>query len=1770
MKNYYPRLKSAAGKLVMAVASTFMVFNSESSIAQGLTSSSYSAIPGTTVTLTGSGFSTTLTNNSVFFGGAKVKAADMLSGSTTTLAVKVPVGASYDRIRAANNTTPYGWVGTLEPFNPQFNNCYVAGSNSLKPKVDFTAGTEPYVAAFADLDGDGKLDMVVANHSSSSLSVYRNTSTAGVINASSFAAAQTFSTPNGPSSIKFADFDRDGKIDVVVACNKTSAIIVMRNTSTTGAISFATVGATNYRSLLGTFGSGSPVGEYMTEITVADFDGDGKPDIAAAAREVVNASPYPSTGYDSVKIFLNNITTTVAGGFTSTNFSTPKSFPLFSPVLLPAVPSSYAWPVSIATADFDGDGKMDIVTANSKEDGVGLPSSISVLRNSSSAGVLNFDAQVEFGLPDEARQVITADLDDNGKADIIVTSAQLNNPGYVSIFRNTATPGIINGSSFAVRQDIATTGSTPIGLAAGDFDADGKVDIATGLLFDNSVSIYKNNSVSGSITLTSSASLSLASGTGPIGVTMADVDGDKKLDIITANSQVLPLGSVSIFRNYGTPLIGPVTGNIAICVTSTTDTFKNTAAGGTWSLSNTVRATIDATTGKVYPISAGNDTAIYTVVCNYDTAVQKLAFHVDPLPVVSLITGTATTLCAGTTITLNDVSAGGTWSSTAGSIATVTLVSGTTATITGQSAGNATISYTISNGCGSAGQGWPLTVNLTPSTITGTALICAGTNTTLSSSPTGGTWSPSTGSIATVNSVGMVHGISGGNVTVSYTIGSCSATRVVTVSPGPIIAPITGASTTLCVGTNLTLSDATPSGIWRSASPTVASVNSSGVVRGNAAGNTTISYIVTNSCGTDSVGYAVSVKPVPGPITGSSFAVCIGQSVSLSDTATTGTWSSSTSAVSVLSAGGTVTLTGASAGNPTISYTMPGGCFVTQPFTVNSLPSMPTGGNAVCQGSAITLADADGPGSWSASGPSSSIVTVGSSTGVITGVTPGTTNIVFTQTSTGCSITLTGFIVNVTPSGISGSTIACVGATNTLASTPTGGTWTVAPTTVANIDPASGAVTGIVPGSATVTYSFTATGCSVSTPITVAPSPGAITGPSTVCLGGFMTLTDTPSTGTWSSSNPVAAPINALGIVSGATLGTTTISFTLPSTGCRATKTVTVTPPPGAITGVTPLCPYTSITLSDPTTPGVWSSNNVGVAVVNASTGVVTGVSGGTALISYTLTTTGCSVFVPVTVHDAPTISGAPRVCVGYTNLLITDVSGGVWASTDTTIAKVDTATGLVHGRTAGSITISYTTPAFGCFDTMALTSYDTVVPTLAISASPVITLSGRIASVCQSSSVTYTAIVTGGGPAPGYEWRVNGTLVSTTGATYTYTPGNNDSVSCKLTSSAICATPIVRTDYIKMNVMTRRTPVLNLAPSAGGDTTCLGVPVTLNPNPQFAGSSPTYNWKVNGVNVGPGSTFTYIPANGDVITVVVHGNYVCPLVDTATDTLHLTVSPYVTPTVTLLGSDTACELYPTIFVASQTGGGTNPSYQFFINGVAAPAGTVSGASLAYMANTGDVVTVTMTSNFPCVTATSVTSAPHTITVVPVPVPSISVSVSPGYILAPGMTATFIATPVNPGSNPSYQWKRNGVNIAGATGLTYSTNVFAHGDIFTCVMTTNDICNHISVYGYAQVFIGDNVGVQNVNSPNSVVNIVPNPNRGDFTVIGNTGIAINEEVTAEVTNMLGQVVYTAHFTTVDGAMENTIKLNEGLANGMYILNLRSEHLAKAIHFELAR
>ena len=126
-------------------------------------------------------------------------------------------------------------------------------------------------------------------------------------------------------------------------------------------------------------------------------------------------------------------------------------------------------------------------------------------------------------------------------------------------------------------------------------------------------------------------------------------------------------------------------------------------------------------------------------------------------------------------------------------------------------------------------------------------------------------------------------------------------------------------------------------------------------------------------------------------------------------------------------------------------------------------------------------------------------------------------------------------------------------------------------------------------------------------------------------------------------------------------------------------------PPPGPITGTTSTCPAGTIALSDTTagTSHSWSSSNTLVATVG-STGVVSGVAGGIATISYTVSVACGTVNVIATVTVNPlliagTIAGASAVCVGFTTALSDSASGGTWQSSNTGTATVNSS-GVVSG----------------------------------------------------------------------------------------------------------------------------------------------------------------------------------------------------------------------------------------------------------------------------------------------------------------------------------------------------------------------------------------------------------------------------------------------------------------------------------------------------------
>ncbi len=419
--------------------------------------------------------------------------------------------------------------------------------------------------------------------------------------------------------------------------------------------------------------------------------------------------------------------------------------------------------------------------------------------------------------------------------------------------------------------------------------------------------------------------------------------------------------------------------------------------------------------------------------------------------------------------------------------------------------------------------------------------------------------------------------------------------------------------------------------------------------------------------------------PVTPPIGGPSL-VCLGSPATMTNAMPLGTWSSSNASVASIHPL-TGVVTGITAGSATITYT--GACgFVTKNITVGTAPGPITGAAVVCTGLTTPLYNSSTGGLWSSS--NLSIATVDATTGVVTGVNAGSVNISYTL-GAGCFS-----IINMTvngPAPIGGANYVCLGSSTTFTNTTPSGTWSSANPSIATISP-SGVISGMAIGTTTITYML-GSGCYMTKAIEVKPLPAAITGPSSVCIGSIISLGNSTPGGTWSSSNVSLATVAATtGMVTGVSSGTVIVSYT-DVYGCAVTKSIAVNPLPTAFGFIT-MCLTTPVPLASSPSGGTWTSSNIAVATIGATSGMVYPVAVGSTLITYTLPT-GCYMTGAATIVSSPSASTGPSaVCVGRSITIVNSTPGGHWSSSNNTIATVGITTGIVTGVSAGTVNITY------------------------------------------------------------------------------------------------------------------------------------------------------------------------------------------------------------------------------------------------------------------------------------------------------------------------------------------------------------------------------------------------------------------------------------------------------------------------------------------------
>ncbi|MGH2664285.1 Ig-like domain-containing protein [Flavobacterium sp.] len=498
--------------------------------------------------------------------------------------------------------------------------------------------------------------------------------------------------------------------------------------------------------------------------------------------------------------------------------------------------------------------------------------------------------------------------------------------------------------------------------------------------------------------------------------------------------------------------------------------------------------------------------------------------------------------------------------------------------------------------------------------------------------------------------------------------------------------------------------------------------------------------------------------------------------------------------------------------------------------TVNTLPSI-SGNLTLCQSTTTQLTGLGTPAANPWTSDNTGVATVNNA-GLVTGVSGGTAVITY-MGANGCPATVT-VTVNGLPT-ISGTISTCINTTSqlTISEVPMANTWNSSNPTVATIN-ASGLVTAISQGSSTITYTD-AKGCIVSVLFTVYTAP-SITGSNVICSNETSQLTGsgTPAAiNPWLSNNTAVATVDANGLVRGVSAGTTVITYS-DTNGCSNTITITINALP-VISGVLSACQGLSTQLMGSGTPAAanaWISSDTNIATVSG-TGLVFGISGGTATITYS-NNNGCVATAVVTINPLPAISGIVTVCMGATTQLTSTAAPAVinaWISSDTNVATVS-ATGLVTGVSAGTATITYTN-VNGCSNTVTVT-----------------VLSAPAASI---SNIGASTICSGN--------TVNIQITGTPGAMVNYTE-NSNTVSGSIPASGIITITSALTSTTTFTLVN----IVN-----GGCNSVLGQSVTVNvtpmPSAMIAYNSPycvteSIQQAVNFLGTS-GGYYTVIPATG-------------------------------------------------------------------------------------------------------------------------------------------------------------------------------------------------------------------------------------------------------------------------------------------------------------------
>jgi FG-GAP-like repeat/Abnormal spindle-like microcephaly-assoc'd, ASPM-SPD-2-Hydin len=394
------------------------------------------------------------------------------------------------------------------------------GTFAPGPEPPFLTGSSntanPLSVAAADLNADGKIDLVVANFNENKVAVFLGNGDG------SFQNPVEYDTGTQPHSVAIGDYSSDGVPDIITADDSANQVSILLGN-----------GDGTFQSHI-EYGTGAgPV-----QVITADFNNDGKLDAATADIKTNEVSVLIGTG-DGTRVFpaqehfsgvLAESVSVAAGDFSGDGsldavFSTAQAnavmvFPGDGTGKLGteadyAVGISGGNPNPVITEDFNGDGKLDLAVVNPADNTVSI-----LLGN----GDLTFSSKkTTTSATQNPASVAVADFDGDGNLDM--ASADVAG-SQVSVFLG-------NGDGTFKTETTYTTGTglNPQYIVAGDFNGDGRPDLAVVNQGSNDVGVFINNGDG-----TFAAQVTYATGQGPVAAVVADLNGDGKPDLAVANA----------------------------------------------------------------------------------------------------------------------------------------------------------------------------------------------------------------------------------------------------------------------------------------------------------------------------------------------------------------------------------------------------------------------------------------------------------------------------------------------------------------------------------------------------------------------------------------------------------------------------------------------------------------------------------------------------------------------------------------------------------------------------------------------------------------------------------------------------------------------------------------------------------------------------------------------------------------------------------------------------------------------------------------------------------------------------------------------------------------------------------------------------------------------------------------------------------------------------------------------------------------------------------